>query len=235
MKNGLHRFCAYAGPIAATVSGVGLYFAGWLPPPDPGATASEVAAFYRANVVSINLCAISLFIMQAGALAQYVGIADQISMSQSPFARSWGKIVLATGVMAIIPPLLAGLCWLTAAYRPDRLPDVTQAFHDLGWFCFVDGGVCVAIVQFWCIGIATIKDETGIFPRWYSYFNFWNGLIGLSGLTVPFFKIGPFAWNGVISFWLPAILFGVFLNMNVIVMNRFDKRRSLELTNPSRN
>ncbi len=28
------------------------------------------------------------------------------------------------------------------------------------------------------------------------------------GLIMPFFKTGPFAWDGLIAYWIPAFVFG---------------------------
>ena len=29
--------------------------------------------------------------------------------------------------------------------------------------------------------------------------------------VIPFFKIGPFAWNGLVGFWIPATVFGLWM------------------------
>jgi hypothetical protein len=36
-------------------------------------------------------------------------------------------------------------------------------------------------------------------------------LVFVPAALIPFFKTGPFAWNGVLSFWLPVGLFVVWL------------------------
>jgi hypothetical protein len=37
---------------------------------------------------------------------------------------------------------------------------------------------------------------------------------------IPFFKTGPFAWNGVLSFWLPVGLFVVWLFVMVLAVTQ---------------
>ena len=47
-----------------------------------------------------------------------------------------------------------------------------------------------------------------VFPRWFGYLNVWVGFLLVPANMIIFFKTGPFAWTGVIGFWLPAAVFG---------------------------
>jgi hypothetical protein len=40
-----------------------------------------------------------------------------------------------------------------------------------------------------------------VFPRWVSYWAIFTGLSFLPITAMPFFKTGPLAWNGAITFW----------------------------------
>jgi hypothetical protein len=40
----------------------------------------------------------------------------------------------------------------------------------------------------------------------------------LPGFAVGLFKVGPFAWNGVIAFWVPAVVFGIWFNLMIFAM-----------------
>jgi hypothetical protein len=106
--------------------------------------------------------------------------------------------------------------WLTAAFRPDEIsPDITRALHDLGWIVFL---VDVPPFSVWmiAIGIAILRDRGAVplFPRWLGFFNFWVALLILPALLLPFFKSGPFAYNGILALYLP---FGAFFIWMVVM------------------
>ena len=52
--------------------------------------------------------------------------------------------------------------------------------------------------------------ENPIIPRWFGYLSLWTAILYIPELLIYFFKVGPFAWDGIIGFWIPAILFIVF-------------------------
>ena len=58
------------------------------------------------------------------------------------------------------------------------------------------------------------KSETPLYPRWVAYLNLWCGLLGAPGGLIVFFKSGPFAYDGLIGFYIP---FGVF-TLWIVVM-----------------
>ncbi|BDB43986.1 hypothetical protein [Mycobacterium kiyosense] len=62
-------------------------------------------------------------------------------------------------------------------------------------------------------GVAILIDRrpTPVFPRWLGYVNLWTAMIFCAGTFNVFFKRGPLAWNGLLAWWLPVVVFGVWL------------------------
>jgi hypothetical protein len=61
------------------------------------------------------------------------------------------------------------------------------------------------------IAILSDKSERPVLPRWLGWFNLWAQIIYLPGILIPYFKSGPLAWNGLLAFWIPVVVFTVWL------------------------
>lgn len=75
------------------------------------------------------------------------------------------------------------MIWITALFRPKRSIEATPTLNDTAWLLFV--GLCAA-----------------------GFLNIWIALLFMPAAIMSFFKSGPFAWNGLLSFWVPATVFG---------------------------
>jgi hypothetical protein len=64
------------------------------------------------------------------------------------------------------------------------------------------------------------KRENPIFPRWLGYFNLWAALIFTPGSFNVFFKDGPFAWNGVIAFYIPITIWAIATTVNTVYLTK---------------
>ena len=81
------------------------------------------------------------------------------------------------------------------------------------------------------IGAAIVGDKSAnpIFPRWVGFFNFWVAILFIPGALIPFFKSGPFAWNGLFSFWIPATVFGVWFIVMLTMLLKAIDRQAIEV------
>lgn len=115
-----------------------------------------------------------------------------------------GSVQYATGLAGVIFTFLMLCCWGTAAFRPDRNPEVTQALHDLGWLVATWVG-SATMLQVLVIGIAVLTDNQRepVFPRWFGYYNLTGVLLVLPACVINIFHTGPFAYDGLLGFWVP--------------------------------
>lgn len=208
----LQRLCVWSGPVFLLL--YVLAFGGlarYLPPQPPTMALADLVSFYRDNQFGIRAGQL-LGLIFSTLLFPWFGI---ISLQ---IAKAEGKVpILALmqfggGVLLIVFFQVCSMIWITATYRVDMDPLTLRSFHDAGWLFFVMVFPAY-VMQLLCIGLAGFLDKrpTPIFPRWVAYFNIWVGLGGAGGGLAVFFYSGPFAWNGVIGFWVPVILFAVWL------------------------
>jgi hypothetical protein len=90
--------------------------------------------------------------------------------SQSALAFLQLAAVTMGWVFLFLPILIMSV----AAYRPERAPETTQAFHDIAWFVLVMDFVPFG-VQYIAIACAVFNDRSPqpVFPRWVAYLNLW--------------------------------------------------------------
>ncbi|MEA2647615.1 MAG: hypothetical protein QOG61_50, partial [Candidatus Binataceae bacterium] len=98
--------------------------------------------------------------------------------------------------------------WATAAFRPESDPNLVRSLNDLGFILF-NITYAVTSVQAIAAGPVGLADKSArpVFPRWVSWWAIFAGLSFIPLTAMPFFKTGPLAWNGLLSFWT---LFGTY-------------------------
>jgi len=226
----IERVAVWSGPIGALVFFVGFWPIGHLMPViSPSASAAQIAEFWGHHTGQIQA---GLFVC----LLANVLWAPFFSLMPIRVARSEGR----WGVLALMQALACISVWtgfmltefwaITASFRPQRAPEITQTIVDLFYLPFVGGGE-FTMVQVIPLGIVAFIDQSKprTFPRWYGYYCGWYLLLILPSLTLFFFKSGPLSYNGLIAFWLPAGLFGIWLMTTVYVLIKAMKTEEADI------
>ena len=192
--------------------GLGWYpLAGLLPPHQPSASAEEIAAIYQSNANGIRagtlMCLFGMifFYPYAGVIYAQMRRIEE-ARGDPPFNSILQLVCGACAyTIGLVFPLMM---WGIAAFRPDRNVEITLVLNDLAWL-FATMIFSPYIPQFLAFAIEILRDKQPVplFPRWVGWLNVWIAVSGIPVLFIFFFKTGPFAWNGIISFWLP---FGIF-------------------------
>jgi len=58
------------------------------------------------------------------------------------------------------------------------------------------------------------------FPRWFGYFTAWTALMFEAGAIAFLVRSGPFAWNGLLVFWSPLLLFSAWIAVAATLLNK---------------
>lgn len=211
-----------------------LAFPGFWPPMSPQLTAEQVAEFYRQNstmirfsMITLNLCAIML-------VPFFMVIVVQMKRMATP------STVLAYSYLAAVSTgatmfAIADIFWLVAAFRPERDPQLTMLLNDFAWFIFV-APVGFVVVANLILALAVWLDSRPepVFARWVVVVN----LVAAAAMTPAVGSVivqsGPFAWDGVVSFWLRWGAFVVYLVLMFVAVHGAIRRQRAEETLPDK-
>jgi hypothetical protein len=205
----MQKFGACCAFISMGLFFAGLITAGFFPTLAPSLTPTQLAAIYKADQMGILFGGL-IIVIASGFCGPFLA-AIFLQLRRMEGARPIGAYgQLASGIANIQFFIFPGILFVVAAYRPDRPVDSLAALNDLA-FVVTMLPWTVGAMQCVCIGwsVLTNGTRTTPYPRWVGYFNIWIAVGMASSSVIPFFKVGPFAWNGLVGFWIPAVVFGL--------------------------
>jgi hypothetical protein len=208
-------------PVCVVVFGVVFAFVvGFVPPPSPALSAQQIAELYASNTTGIRIGVLVAMFASGLLLPFQTVISAEIKKIEGRLGLL-APVQFGGGVALVVIFQIIGLAWLAASYRPDANPDVIRALNDFTWFCW-STFIATYMIQFICMAIAGFIDvrQHPAWPRWAAYLNLWVAVTGAGGVLAVFFKSGPFAWNGVVGYWIPVILFVVGMSVTTWLLLR---------------
>jgi hypothetical protein len=107
---------------------------------------------------------------------------------------------------AIVGMLFPMFCFGLGAFRPGYDSGVLTMLYDFGYLAFIGSLGCFC-VMWMAFGLAIILDENNILPKWLGYYTIWQYVTELMAAPVWIAKSGPFAWNGLMTFWFAMTLY----------------------------
>lgn len=201
----------------------GMFFvAGFLPPPSPALSPEALATLYQQNHTSI-LAGLTMSFVGTGFMLPLcvVGGVFMAEVERPDGFPVFTVIQLLSALATVLFTALPNFIWMAAAFRPDRAPAEIALLHDLGWIMWATPSWGFAF-QLLCVGIVGLRDKRPrpFLPRWMSYLALWLAMDMAPTPLVPFFtEPGPFAWNGLYTFWIaffgPVAWIGVLFFMVV--------------------
>ncbi len=221
------RFMTWFFPIWYGVFGVIIcLLARVTPPPRPDVTAADKVAFFTQHGLTIQIGFSLLLILLGGAAWTNGLVAYQIKRMSVGSVFAYGYIG-GMGVGALPGFLLVAVCFLTAAFRPDRDPELISLLYDLGMLSY-NGSLGCFTAAYLVFAIAILYDKNGIFPKWFAYVTIWQIVTEVIATQMFVFKAGPFAWNGSIAFWWSVVVFSVWLGALIILLKQAAERQSAD-------
>lgn len=217
----LERLGIWSGLGAILVFGLSwLILARLAPPVSPLASAPEVAAFFLGKgwvMVLAGAGIIGAIFLMFPASALMVILVNGMERRQ-PI----GMMTIMMGFVAltnIVVIFYLGVSWIWAAFRPDQNPELVRFAYDFGFLSFF-GGIPMFVQMFFIPAYAILVEcpkEQALMPRWFGYLCLLSGMVFMPAPLIYFFKSGPFAWDGIINFWIPLADLGIFFSITPFV------------------
>lgn len=215
----VQRISAYLGFVWVALFFVGFWaIARFVPPPSPALGPQEIKDFFAANTAGIRVG--MLINMLAGALmlpwcASWAVQMKRIEGRTSPLTYT----MIMCGACLVLELIFPCAFWEVAAFRPEGDAEMIQRLNDLAWLPFL-GILSTAVIQGFVMGAAILQDKCPqpAFPRWAGYFNFWIVMMFFPACFIYFFKSGPFAWNGLLAWWLIVFVFATWILVDTVVL-----------------
>jgi hypothetical protein len=203
-------FGAWCGVAYIVVLLVGWWaIGGFFPLHRPSAGADEIAAFFRDNGVRVRVGMVvvmwgaALFIPFTATIADFVA---RFEGRNGPLTRIVTLAGYANAMLTFYPPLF----WIVGAFRAkERSADLLYLLNDVAWIQFV-GGLSLIMPMFGVFAVVALADKSPkpVFPRWFGYQSIMTFSLLLPDQLLFFFKSGPFAWNGLLGFYVPLTMLG---------------------------
>lgn len=186
---------------------------GYFPLHAPTDTEAQIAGFYQEGLISKR---IGLIILMWAAVCLMIfasATASHLSRIEGRFGPL-SCMMLLGGYAGAMVGFYPGLWWLTAAYRPERSAELIYLLNDTGWLQLV-GGVSMVVTMYIAVAVASLMDTSKhpTFPRWTAFLSFWALVMFIPGQLLFQFQEGPFAWDGILAFWVPGGLYFIWYSV----------------------
>lgn len=227
----LMRLCIWTGVALVAMTAIGFgWLMGYAPPPAAAWTPAQTLTFVQTHQTSIligaALCTFfwSFWVTWAAPMIIYIR-----RMEHAPLL-TYASLANVGGGAAIITTI--AVSWTVMAFRAEDAL-IVQAFNDLGFFLFLYTWPPFAIWMV-IIALAILRDinPQPLFPRWVAFYNLWAAILMAPASLMGLFKTGPFAYDGLLAFWLVAIDFFLWMVVMSVVMFKVvaqDERRMTSL------
>jgi hypothetical protein len=179
-----------------------------MPPPTARWSADEIARFYLENGGEIKIGAMICGWTSGFMVPIAIVVAVQIARLEAG-KPVWALAAFAGGSLMSVPLVLPPIFWGTAAFTPTRSPEITALMHELAMLTFVttDQYYIFMWVAITAASLLPVTVRYSPFPRWFGYYTAWTALMFETGAVAFLTRSGPFAWNGLLAFWLPVVTF----------------------------
>jgi len=225
-------FAILCGPIFTVLTLVGWFgISQGLFPAHADWTPAQTAQFFAEHQFGVQL-GCSIWIVGCCFLGIWVAQLSLVMARMEGSMPVWAVVQALAGGGIVVLVMLSCCLWTEASYRVGANPDVIVSANDSAW---------LAILQTWPIlslemvatAIVMLQDRRAakLVPDWLSYASIGGAVLLITTGGPAFTKSGPFAFHGVLGYFLPMLIWGLWFDSHSIFMWRALNRETRS-TNP---
>lgn len=204
----------------------------FVPPTSPALSAQQISDLYANNSTRMQIGCLIQIVFWTFYTTWTIPITlfirkIEIRTYKLPIL-TFASIVACGG--GIITFFVIPMTWAVIAFRAGTIsPDIVFVMNDWVWFVWLYAWPPF-VLWLVVVAIAIFLDRSAepIYPRWIAFAALWTGVLMVPAGFIGFFKTGPFAYNGVIGFFVPATaFFGWMLAITYLTfkaINDFERR-----------
>ena len=200
------RLSLYSGPFFAITF---IFFWAWLghnlPPPHPDWAPQAFTDRYVQHLGSIRVG----FLVSLLTICFYLPWTGYVTARMMRIETGHYPVLsylqLLGGCLTVMVVSISMWCWVVAAQRPERLPEVTQMLTDAGWLMNDTVYMCTTL-QMVAMALCFLHDKKSkipVMPNWANYLTIFCGCTFFPASLTAILRDGPFAYDGLIGFWIP--------------------------------
>lgn len=218
--------CYWSIPFFYTL--FGLIFAALgriMPPPSPTASVPDILEYMQRPGLRVGMALLALSLGLASLSSGVIVVQMKRMEGVSPaLAYAYLTALAVAGVPGCLFP---GFVFALGGFRPEYAPEIHVMLYDLGFLSFV-GSLGCFVVQYVVFAVAIFLDRRTIFPKWLGYLTIWALVTELVAAPIWVTRTGPFAWNGLLSFWQGTAIFVGWEFCLCVCLHRAIKNQPLE-------
>jgi hypothetical protein len=196
--------CFWSVPFFYTLFGLVFVPLSWMMPPrSPANSMPEIVEFMQSPNLLIA-CSILTLAIGLSAVGNALYMCQMKRMTVSPVFRFAFMAGSMTG--AIVGALFPMFCFGLGAFRPGYDPEILAMLYDFGYLSFIGCMGCF-FLNWSCLGLSILLDENNTLPKWLGYYTVWQSVSELLIAPVWIAHDGPYAWNGLMSFWFAMVIY----------------------------
>jgi hypothetical protein len=186
------------------------------PPPSPSWSDAQVAGWFNQGHYGLItgfaiLFAVTVLAVPANALIAY-------SIRRMSVHRGFAYSYLVIYSLSAFPGmLLMSVVLSVGAMRPHRDPALVHWLFDLAFLSFI-GTMGVFLIGSLVWMLAILLDKNRVMPKWFGYLNLCNALTEVVVAPAWIFHRGVLAWNGLISWWINMVVFGIYTGVFIMLL-----------------